>query len=440
MQLPQWLRLVLVGIGTAVCVSAGVFAYRFFTHPVTLTVAAGTADGTAAQMMSSIAGRLTKAGASVRLKVVNVNSAFEAAKEFSAGKVDLAIIRADVGDLTEVRTVVLMAHGVVMLMVPPGSAVDSIDALKGTTIGVVAGEANRPIVNALKQEYDLDKRKVAFKDITPADVPQAFKSKQIGAVLFVIPIAEKYLSMVRAAVPRNGKKTSALIAIESAGAIANVSGAYESYDLPKGTLWGSPPVPDDDLTTLRVPFYLVANKKLNDDDVADLTRAIMDARRELIAEFPMLSQISAPSTDKDAFIPIHPGAAAYYGDTQQSFFDKYSNQLYYGPMALGAVMSGLVAAWKFLGLGGSGQGGNPLDTLYGLGRRIRAAQSESELDEVEGEIDEILKAEFARKASGDEAAVDAGTLSLMAHRLEYLVQYRRSALASSTAATTVVNN
>ncbi len=132
--------------------------------------------------------------------------------------------------------------------------------------------------------------------------------------------------------------------------------------MPKGTLWGAPPIPDDDLTTFRVPFYLVANKKLNDDDVADLTRAIMDARRELIAEFPLLSQIGAPSTDKDAFIPIHPGAAAYYGDTQQSFFDKYSNQLYYGPMALGALMSGLVAAWKFLGFGGSGQSGNPLDS------------------------------------------------------------------------------
>ena len=100
--------------------------------------------------------------------------AFDAAKEFSAGKVDLAIIRADVGDLAEVRTVVLMAHGVVMLLAPPGSAIDSIDALKGTTIGVVGGEANRPIVNVLRQEYDLDKHKVVFKDITAADVPQVF--------------------------------------------------------------------------------------------------------------------------------------------------------------------------------------------------------------------------------------------------------------------------
>jgi len=119
----------------------------YFTRPVTLTVAAGSIDGSAAQMMTSIAGRLTKTGASIRLKVVSVDSAFDAAKQFSDGKVDLAIIRADVGDLSEVRTVVLMTHSVAMLVVPPGSTIDSIGALSGKTVGVVGGEANRPVVN-----------------------------------------------------------------------------------------------------------------------------------------------------------------------------------------------------------------------------------------------------------------------------------------------------
>ena len=201
--------------------------------------------------------------------------------------------------------------------------------------------------------------------------------------------------------------------------------------MPKGTLWGSPPVPDDDLTTLRVPFFLVANKKLNNDVVADLTRAIMNARRELIAEFPCSRKSPSPSTDKDAYIPIHPGAAEYYGDNQQSFLDKYSNELYYGPMAIGALASGLIAAWKFLGLGGSGQGGTPLDALYALAGRIRNSKSESELVEIEDEIDNILKTELAKAAKGNNAAAEPGILSLAAHRLEYLIQYRRTMLAAA---------
>ncbi len=429
-QLQKWLKVVLAGTIAALAVGGSVFAYRYFTYPVTLTVAAGSTDGYAAQIISSIAGRLTQTGSPVRLRVVRVDSAFDAAKAFSAGKVDLAIIRADIGDLTEVRTVVLMARAVVMVLVPPGSSIDSIDALKGQTVGVAGGEANHPVVDAIKQEYDLTNKKVTFKDLALADIPRALHAKQVSAVLFVAPVTEKYLSMICTVFQGYGKKAPTLIAIEDAGAIANVAGAYESYDLPKGTLWGSPPVPDDDLTTLRVPFYLVANRKLNDDVIANLTRAVMNARRELIAEFPLLAQISAPSTDKDAYIPIHPGAAEYYADTQQGFLDKYSNELYYGPMALGAIMSSLIAAWKYLGLGGNRQAGTPLDPLYALTRRIRESKSETELAEVEDEIDNIIKAELVKTAKGEVSAADPGILSLAAHRLEYLIYSRRAMLST----------
>ena len=431
LQLQPWLRVALVAVGAAIAIGTGVFGYRYLTRPVTLTVAAGSVDGYATQIMSSIAARLSQTGSPVRLKVLNVESALDAAKAISTGKVDRAVIRADVGDLSEVRTVVLATHSVVMIVVPPGSPIDSIDALKGKTVGVVDGEVNRPVVEAIKQEYDFSKEKVLFKDLSIADVPEALHAKQVNAVLFVMPVTDKYLSIVRTAVPGNGRKKPTLVAIEAAGAIANVAGAYESYDLPKGSLWGSPPVPDDDLTTLRVPFYLVANSKLNDDVVADLTRVIMDARCELIAAFPLLAQMSAPSTDKDAYIPVHPGVAAYYGDTQQSFLDKYSNEFYYGPMALGAIISGLVAAWKFLGFGRSGQAGTPLDPLYALTRRIRKSQSEVELAGVEEEIDSILRANLAKRAKGDETAEDPGTLNLAAHRLEYLIHYRRTLLAET---------
>jgi TRAP-type uncharacterized transport system substrate-binding protein len=432
LQLRPWLKIALVGITTALVVGAGVFGYRYFTYPITLTVAAGSADGYAAQIVSSIAGRLTATSSPVRLKVVSVDSAFDAAKLFSTGKVDLAIIRADVGDLSEARTVVLAGHGVVLIIVPPGSSIDSIDALKGATVGVVGGVPNHAVVEAMKQEYDLASKKVIFKDLAVADVPKALQSKQVSAALFVVPPTQKYLSIVRTAVQGKGKGKPSLIAIEDAGAIAEVAGAYESYDLPKGTLWGSPPVPDDDLTTLRVPFYLVASKKLSDDVVGNLTRAIMNARRELISEYPLLAQMGAPSTDKDAYIPIHPGAAAYYGDTQQSFLDKYSNELYYGPMAFGAIASGLIAAWKFLGLGGN-RVGTPLDPLYALAARIRKSKVEDELVEIEDEIDDILRTELAKTArGGDETALDPGILSLAAHRLENLIHYRRMVLAATS--------
>lgn len=344
-RLPTWLRVGLVGLLVVIASGAGLFAYRYFTQPTTLTVAAGSYDGEAARVMSAIAGRLTTTGAAIRLKVVDSGTAQEAAKTFASGKVDLAIVRADAADLSAARTVVLVTHGVVMIVVPPGSTIDSMEGLRGKTVGILGGEVNDRIVEVLTREYDVARAKIQFKNLAPEEAQQALRSRQVSALLVVVPIAEKYLSMVRNFFAGNAKHKPGLIAIESAGAIATIARAYESYDLPKGTLRGSPAIPDDDLTTLRVPFYLVANKKIDDDVVSELAKTIMDSRRDLLADFPLLAQISAPSTDKDAYIPVHPGAAAFFDGTQQDFFDKYSNALYYGPMLLGGLASVLAAIW-----------------------------------------------------------------------------------------------
>jgi len=426
LRLPQTLRVALVVGIVLVAAGASLFIYRYVTRPVTLTVAAGSIDGEAAALMSTIASRLASTNSQVRLKVVDTHSVLDASKAFSEGRVDLAIIRADTGDLSAARTVVLVTHGVLMIVVPPGSSIEDVDDLKGKTVGVVGGEANRHVVEVLTQEYDLARAKVQFKDLALTDTQRALQSKQIDALLVVLPVAPKYLAHVRDLFDKEVKRKPKLIPIESAGAIANVAKAYESYDLPKGTLRGSPPIPDDDMTTLRVPFYLVANKKLNDDVVTDLTKVIMDTRRELLGAYPLLAQIGAPSTDKDAFIPIHPGAAAFYDGDQKTFFDKYGDQIFYGSMLLGSLTSLLAGAWKFMGRGTGTEAESPLNRLYALADQIHHAQGVSDLTMVEEEIDNILKAELAKFAEGDADVAEAAALGLAAHRLEHLINNRRS--------------
>jgi hypothetical protein len=331
--------------------------------------------------------------------------------------------------LSQAQAVVVVSHMVVLIIAPPGSSIDSMDNLKGHTVGVVGGVANAKIVDALTKEYDLASAKVAFKNLALTDVRQAVQSKQVSALLVTIPLAEKYLSLVRGFFQLDHKKVPVLIPIESAAAIAEAERAFESFDVPKGTLRGSPPVPEDDLTTLRTSLYLVAHKKLGTDLVTRLTEAIMRVRRDLLREQPIFAQITAPSTDQDAYLPLHPGAAAVYNSTTQSFMDEYGNWIYLTPMILGGMATVFAAAWKFLGIGPFANDG-PLDALYALVRRIRKANTEAELGTIEDEIDEILKAQRAKAAAGDESAVDAATLNVAAHRLENLIHDRRQILAN----------
>src|SRR5438270_11926775 len=432
-KLPLWVRAVLiVGIGV-LAAGAGLLAYRYFTRPVTLTVAVGSIDGEAANAMSQLATELVSANAPVRLKVIDSGTAVEAADAFSSGKADLAVVRGDVGDLSQAQAVVVVSHLVVMIIAPPGSSIESMDSLKGRTVGLIGGASNSKIVDVLTKEYDLVRAKVTFKNIALTDVRQAIQSKQISALLVATPLAPKYLSLVRGFFQFDHKKVPVLIPIESAGAIAQAERAFDSFDVPKGTLRGSPPVPDDDVTTLRTSLYLVAGKALGADLVTTLTQTILSVRRDLMHEEPIFAQITAPSTDQDAYLPLHRGAAAVYNSTTQSFMDEYGNWIYLTPMVLGGIATVLAAGWKFLGIGNPATSEGPLDSLYALGRRIRKADSETELLDIEEEIDNILKAQRTKSAGGDESAVDEATLNVAAHRLEGLIHDRRAMLAKRPA-------
>ena len=436
-RVPFWLRIVLLISVVALGAGAGLFAYRYYERPVTLSVAVGSIDGEAAKAMSAIASRLVSTDASVRLKVIDTGTALEAAKAFSEDKVDLAVVRGDVGDLSKARAVVVMSHVVVLIIAPPGSTIDGVDKLKGRSVGVIGGDTNSKVVDVLSKTYGLDRAKV-FKNMALADAHRALQTKEINALLIVMPLAEKYLSLARGFFQQGPKTLPILISIDSAGSIAEAERAYESFDVPKGTLRGSPPVPDDDVTTLRTSLYLVANKKLSSNLISSLTQTIMSVRRDLLREEPLFAQITAPSTDADAFLPLHPGAAAFYNGTQQSFMDEYGNAIYLTPMVMGGIASVLAAAWKFLGIGNPEIKEGPLDSLYSLARRIRKVDTERELADIEDEIDNILKAQRVMAASGDENAVDASTLNVAAHRLENLIHDRRAILAKKPAVVPVV--
>lgn len=431
---PRWLRVMIVGIVTAVLIGSGWFGYRYFAKSVFLIVAVGSADGEALLLTSAIAARLTASGAHVRLKVVDAGTSAKAAEMLAGGKADLALVRGDTSGLSDARSVLLLTHGVVLIIAPSAVSVDSLGDLRNTTIGVIGGAINRPTVEALKQVYPFDRTNVRFEDLTIGQGASALSSGRVHALLIVAPLTEKYLARIRQFFQQSGAKGSApkLIEIDSAGAVANVAQYYESYDIPKGTLRGAPPVPSDDLTSLRVAFYLVANKSVSADTITDLTQELVDVRRDLLSQYPILAQAGAPSTDADALIPVHPGAATYYNGNQQSFLDKYDDKLYYVSLLIGSLISVILAAWRFAGSGSAAK--SMLQPLYELGNEIKGAKSEAELDEIEKRIDDILKAELARNASGSGAdGAEMAALGLAAQRLQYLMSHHRTLLRKTPA-------
>jgi TRAP-type uncharacterized transport system substrate-binding protein len=421
--------MVLVAGAVVLVTGAALFGYRWYVRPTTLTIAVGSLDGEAGRIMAAIASRFAATNAPVRLKIVDTTSAVEAANAFSSDRTDLAVVRGDVGDLSQAQAVAIVARAVALLIAPPGSGVTELRELKRTTVGVVAGDTNRKLTSVLTEEYDLGRLGVRFRDLAPPEVRRALDSREVRALLVVVPLTEKYLALVRGLFQQNVKAGPVLIPIDAAGAIAEKERAYESFDVPKGTLRGSPPLPGDDLTTLRVSFYLVAKKKLDADMITGLTQSLMNARRDLLGEMPILAQVAAADTDPDAYLPVHPGAAAFYNGTQLTFLDKWGNAIFLAPMIFGGLVSVAVTAWKFLRADDPRNGEQALDALYAVGHRIRTTETESDLSDIEREIDRILQNQRARTKAGDENALDDTTLNVAAHRLQSLIHDRRILLS-----------
>jgi TRAP-type uncharacterized transport system substrate-binding protein len=420
-RLPRWLRIVLVLALVAICIGAGLYAYHHINAPKTLRIAASSIDGEATRVTAALAARMAAAGAPVRLKLVTTPTPNDALGELAAGRADLAIGRADAGDLSSARAVVTLTHAVVLMLVPPGSPIETMAGLKGKTIGVIGEEVNGRITFLLSREYDLGSQ-TRFTELTLDGAAQALREKRVQALMVVTPLAPKYIAMVREFFAGTGVRRFALIPIESAGAIAALDGAYESFDLPQGTLRGSPAVPADELTTLRVPILLLADKKLDNATVGALARSIMETRRSLLAEYPVLAQISAPDTDKDAFIPVHPGAAAYFDGEEQGFFEKYGDAFFYASVLLGFLVSAMAAIWKYMTK--QADEGPSMAQIETLMTEIAAARSTADLELLEDKIDRLVVDELRR-------ASDAGTgdgrveiIDAAVHRLEYLMQRR----------------
>ena len=108
-------------------------------------------------------------------------------------------------------------------------------------------------------------------------------------------------------------------------------------------------------------------------------------------DFPLAAKIETPDTDKDAAIPVHPGAAAFIDDEQKTFFDKYSDFIYLGIMVFSGFGSG--AAWlaSYSRADDRIRKLRALETLLDIAATARLAETHEQLDKLRCDVDELVR-------------------------------------------------
>ena len=424
--------LVILGLGllsVALLMMAG--ATVWYERPAKLTIAISSSD-TDDFALFGAAEKLMRFGRSgVRLSVKPVESAAAAAAAVDGGRADLAVIRTDVAIPSHAQTVIILHRDAALIAAPGGSDVDTIADLAGHTIGIVhLGPGNQELLETALAQYDIAPDAVKIVSLAPESVTEALKSKRVDAVMAVDVLSSSHLRDLVKAVAAAGEGAPVLIPVEEAEAIAQRSPAYEKVSVLHGAFGGTPPRPAEDYDTLAITHRLVANETVAVDTVTELTRFLLSEKQQIAALVPIAQKMEAPSTDKDAPMAVHAGAAAYIDDDEQTFFDKYSDMIYLGAMLLGVLASGATAVLGRINSRRTASVEESVRRLVEILGLARSAGSGTALDALQSEADELLAAALgvASSTGGDDGRLAIFGLAL--DQVRAAVRDRRDQLTS----------
>src|SRR6516165_2389228 len=359
--------------------------YYFAMRPVVLKIAVGPANSDDLKVVQTLTQSFTQSHGYVRLRPVQTDGAVASAEALAAGKVDLAVIRGDLDVPANAQAVATLRKNFAVLWVPPrkgkkaSAKITTIAQLAGHRVGVVGRtQANVNLLKIILQQYAVDPAKVEIVQFPAQEAAEAIRSQKADAYLAAGPLNSKITAEAIAASAKDAG-TPIFLEIDRADAIAEKHPAYDAGDRP-----------DDDVKTITFAHHIVARKGLSEETVAAFTRQLFAIRQQLMSEFPLAAKIETPDTDKDAAIPVHPGAAAFVDGEEKTFLDRYSDFIWWGLMALSAM--GSVGAWfaGYLKKDERNNNSTLRERLLEMIASARRTDSLEELDQMQSEADNIL--------------------------------------------------
>jgi TRAP transporter TAXI family solute receptor len=413
----KWNMMFVTLAGILAVIGALAGGYYFAMRPVTLRIAVGPANSDDLRVVQALTQAFTQKRSYVRLRPIQTDGTVASAKALADGTADLAIIRGDLDVPANAQAVATLRKNVAVLWVPPpmkgkgkksGPKITKIPQLAGRRIGVVGRTpANVSLLKVILQQYGVDPAKVEIVQFPATEVADAIRNQKADAYLAAGPVNSKITADAISASTRDGG-TPTFLAIDSAEAIAQNHPMYEASEIPAGAFGGSPDRPDDEVKTISFAHHIVARKSLSETTVAAFTRQLFAVRQQLMTEFPLAAKIETPDTDKDAAIPVHPGAAAFVDGEEKTFLDKYSDYIWWGLMALSAM--GSAGAW-FAGYLKKDERSNNThlrERMLDMISSARRSDSTEELDGMQEEADKILRDTLQ---CFDHGAIDEGALT-----------------------------
>jgi TRAP-type uncharacterized transport system substrate-binding protein len=374
--------------------TATILVYLIASQPVHLRVAVGPKDRVDADMLAAFDRILEINKVSVRLDLVNTAGLQANNELLEKREVDLAVVRLDDPLPSSAMVIVLLRTNVVIAVAPARHKLENFSDLKGKRVGLIPrSPLDEPSFNKLLDVFGLKPTDLKLAVINPDEVAEQTKSGRIDCVVvFGVP-ADPEVAAVVYAVDGTKKNPPKILAVDVGAFLKESSPAAADATIAKHA-FPRRMIPDDDVDTVGVPTALAANTvstgplrhRLYNNAITDVTKNLLERRSELARKVPLASLIAAPDTDKGARFPIHPGASAYLGDTDTSWFTLFSDQIWNVLLVGGLLSSIATAAAGFLKKQETDPMRALLDRLKAIAERARSATAPEEADELSRDL------------------------------------------------------
>jgi TRAP-type uncharacterized transport system substrate-binding protein len=453
---------VLIAVGVVLAI-AGIIALTLYiqSRPVTLKVAVGPRSSEDMRVMQAFAQFLSRERASVRLSITRLEGPAESAAAIDQNKADLAVVRRDLAMPKNGQVIAIQRRNVVVLAVPsvekaapkarakgngktgngkagngkaqpapkqPQAAkpIEKIEDLAGRTVAIVGrSSANVGVLDTILAQYGVPSESVTKLQFGTDDLTAQLRAAKFDALLIAGPLGSK-LTVEAITAITHGSEQPKFLEIGSSEAIEKQNPAFESTEIAAGAFGGSRPA--EAIETIGFSHFIVARRTLDDKIAGDVTRLLFGAKQSLSTEWPAFSRVESPDTDKAATLAVHPGALAYLEGEQKTFFERYSEPMYWGLMLLSFVGSGAAWLMSYSRSTDSEKDSNDLEEALATVRRARLADSGEELDLLRLEVDEIVERMIRRLEGSEIDQGRASALTLAAEQARNAIAERRLTL------------
>jgi TRAP-type uncharacterized transport system substrate-binding protein len=376
---------------TVVLTVATVWGTRVWLNSETLVFAVGNANGPEARFAAKLATMLKTSNSRLHLKIVANPDSAKALAQFDRKQADLAVLRTDAKVPPPARALAILDTDVVLLVSPAGRKIKSLAELKKRKVALVAdADSGATFIRKLLDVSD-DHGFAARLQLAPpsATFDQLLAPGGYGAVIAIAPVSRMLRDKsIEQQIRRAGLTLNDLS--ETKALVRRHPGLTEET-LSAGMLSTTPAIPAEDLDTVGLQWLLVAQSRLSTALAGNLARAIYENKGELALDNGFASRIEPASTDKDAFIVAHQGAADYINDDTKSFVDRYSDLAYLGVAVLGIIGSLFAALYTKVTRIAPEKASELATAILDIGERMEHATSMEALDALQDELEIVLR-------------------------------------------------